>query len=103
MSFNRENVTFQTADGKWNIGFWNFYETSNYMDEDFDSEWDVEYTYDGFWFFSAGHATPKQAYEAYCRNHSNPGGTVVLDYATYKEDCDKYAKYLIRDSKLIVA
>lgn len=94
MSFNRENVTFQTSDGKWSIGFWNFYETSSYMDEDFDAEWNVEYTYDGFWFASAGHATPEKAYEAYCRNHANPAGTETVQYKGNENLCDKYSEYV---------
>lgn len=94
MSLNRENVTFQTADGKWNIGFWNFYETSSYMDEDFDSEWNVEYTYDGFWFASTGHPTPEKAYEAYCRNHANPAGTEIIEYAGNENLCKQYALYV---------
>lgn len=95
MSFNRENVTFQTADGKWNIGFWNFYETNSYRDEDFDAEWDVEYIYDGFWFSSVGHATPEKAYEAYCRNHSNPAGTEILTYEDNEELCNIYLSYIL--------
>lgn len=95
MSFNRENVTFQTSDGKWNIGFWNFNETSSYTDENFDPEWDVEYTQDGFWFASVRHSTPEKAYEAYCRNHPNPAGTNIVHYEGNETECEQYAQHVL--------
>lgn len=91
MSTNRENITFQTADGKWNIGFWEFFYI-NTDSEDFDSEWDVEYNYSSFWYASTGHATPEKAYEAYTRNHSNPAGTSILTYEGNENECDNYAE-----------
>ena len=93
MSHNRENVTFQTADGKWGIGFWEFYNTKPYTDETFDSEWDVEYYYDAFWFASLNHNTPEEAYTAYTRTHGNPAGTVILNYADNQKACDTYEMY----------
>lgn len=80
MSCNRDNVTWQTEDGRWSIGFWNFYNV-NEDDPDWDYEWDVEYTWDGFWWCSTGHASEEDAYEAYCRQHANPGGTDVTPWS----------------------
>lgn len=80
MSCNRENITWETKDGKWNIGFYAFHEVAPEDDEDFDYEWDVEYDNDTFWFVSTGHATSQQAMDAYCRQHSNPGGGWASSY-----------------------
>lgn len=93
MSYNRENVTFQSEDGKWNIGFFSFYETVSYMDEDFDSEWDVEYNYDSFWWASKRHNTPEEAYQAYTRNHGNPSGTSIIAYNGNETLCETYLSY----------
>lgn len=93
MSFNRDNITFQNQNGKWSIGFWNFYETNSYNNPDYDSEWDVEYTYDGFWFVSQGHDTPQKAYESYCKNHANPSGTQIIEYKNNEKECDLYEQY----------
>lgn len=91
MSVHRENVTWQSKDGKWNIGFWDFYDTKDCSDPDYDYEWDVEYHNDRFWFVSQGHSTPEAAYEAYCRYHANPGGTLIVPY--FEEDVAKYEEY----------
>jgi len=68
MSLNRENVTWQSKDGKWNRGFFAFYTTG----EDF--EWDVEY-HDYFNWVSLGHATEEQAHDSW--DGANPGHTFV--------------------------
>ncbi len=80
MSCNRENITWQSADQKWNIGFYTYYNIGDNSDEDFDYEWDVEYEDDSFWWVSTGHATPRDAYRAYCLDNANPGTTTVLQY-----------------------
>ncbi|MFJ4668861.1 hypothetical protein [Kitasatospora purpeofusca] len=70
MSLNRENVIWQTEQGTWSIGFFEF----EYPDhEDFDPEWDVEYDRSLFWWVSTGHADPDEAVEAYRAEHANPG------------------------------
>ena len=79
MSLNRENVTWQSADGKWNMGFYD-YEYVNTESEDFDSEWDVEYNYDMFCCVIKNKLSPEDAYNSYVFNHANPGGTVIYDY-----------------------
>ena len=91
MSKNRDNVTWQSQDGRWNIGFFTFYEVGNPMDPDFDPEWDVEYVGDSFWFASSGHQSPESAYEAYNRRYGNPGGTTVIPFSVSSEAlCRQY-------------
>lgn len=84
MSHTRENTTWQSANGTWNIGFYEFHETG--YGEDWDPEWDVEYNDDAFWFASTGHRTTDEAYAAYTREHPNPGGTTVLEYTAENRD-----------------
>lgn len=71
MSKTRENVTWQSPDGTWNRGFYVCYDTGDYNDPDFDSEWDVDYHYDAFEWVSAGHATSDAADKAW--GGANPG------------------------------
>jgi hypothetical protein len=71
MSFHRENVTWQSENGKWNLGF---YEVL-WMGED--EEWDVEYG-SGFDSVYIGYPTADAAYRAIWG--PNPGGTSVYDY-----------------------
>ncbi|MFZ3475337.1 hypothetical protein ACODT3_42465 [Streptomyces sp. 4.24] len=84
MSLTRENTTWQSANGTWNIGFYEFQETG--YGEDWDPEWDVEYSDDAFWFASTGHRNPDEAYAAYTREHPNPGGTTVLAHTAENRD-----------------
>lgn len=78
MSTNRENVIWQSADGTWSRGFYDYYDTKSYDDEDYDYEWDVEYNYDTFTWVSAGHSTMEQARAAW--KGANPGGANVIEY-----------------------
>ncbi|KDN85705.1 hypothetical protein [Kitasatospora cheerisanensis] len=81
MSRTRENVTWQSKDGSWNIGFYAFTGHWEYGDgnhDEFDPEWDVDYHKDEFWFLSTGHPNPEAAYEAYCAEEPNPGYTMIL-------------------------
>lgn len=75
MSKNRENTTWQSRDGSWNIGFYDYYETGGHGDEDYDDEWDVEYTNDFHWV-STGHATEYDAQAAW--RGANPGGGSII-------------------------
>ena len=77
MSTDRENVTWQSKDGTWNRAFFDFYETGDPSDEDFDYEWDVEYTEQFNWLVS-GLPTEVAADEAW--EGSNPGGTSIHPY-----------------------
>jgi len=40
MSWNRENVMWESPDGTWNRGYW----AVDYIDPDGDPEWDVTYS-----------------------------------------------------------
>ena len=68
-------MTWERADGTWAIGFWDFY-CPNSFDEDFDFEWDVEYT-DSFNWVSVGHSSPDAAMAEYCKTNANPGGSQI--------------------------
>lgn len=96
MSFNRDNVTWQSKDGSWNIGFWSFVETSSWDDDDYDPEWDVEYLDHSFWFVSTGHSSPDGAWNAYTRQNPNPGSTTVFPYKGYSAACKEYDRLAFR-------
>jgi hypothetical protein len=44
MSWNRENVMWESPNGSWNRGYW----AIDYIDPNGDPEWDVEYSYNRF-------------------------------------------------------
>ena len=83
MPVNRENVTWPSEDGTWNIGFFDFWETGG---EDRDFEWDVEYDWDKFNWCSTGHATREDADAAW--TGPNPGGGRF--YAEVSDETRKY-------------
>ena len=90
MSWNRENVIWQSKNGSWNIGFFRSYSSpSQWDDEDFDPEWDVEYDYDEFFFASVGHPSEDSAWRAW--KGANPGGSTVMRYS--KENAEDIARY----------
>lgn len=78
MSVNRENVVWQSEDGTWSRGFYDFYDTKDYDDEGYDYEWDVDYEYDSFRWVSCGHATKEQARASW--DGANPGGSATVAY-----------------------
>ncbi|KQO98820.1 hypothetical protein [Leifsonia sp. Leaf264] len=78
MSFNRENVIWQSPDGTWNRGFYTANTHDAYDDEDYDPEWDVDYEWSSFQWVSTGHPSQEAAHDAW--RGSNPGGhNVVYD------------------------
>lgn len=79
MSFNRENVVWESKDGTWNRGF---YEVASLG---LDSEWDVEYNYDEFSWVSIGHPSEDAAHQSW--QGANPGGYNLYSYST---ECDKF-------------
>ena len=83
MSLNRENVIWQTPDGRWHRGFYDFYETSPEPGEDWDPEWDVEYRYDRFREYKGGFP-PEQAASAW-QPGANPGGSWHLGLPSKQE------------------
>jgi hypothetical protein len=83
MSVNRENVVWQSADGTWSIGVFDFWQTGE------DHEWDVEYDRNSFMFLSTGHATDENAMDAW--DGANPGGHSV--YAFTPENAAAIARF----------
>lgn len=77
MGLHRENITWQSKDGTWSLGFWDFYYVNRDSD-DFDPEWDVEYT-DTFNWVSTGHPTYESAEDSW--KDANPGGGEMLAYS----------------------
>ena len=76
MSFNRENVVWQSQDGTWNLGFYRVLERFGYSDdEDYDPEWDVDYDYENFEWLSTGHPSLDAARAEW--KGANPGMMVV--------------------------
>jgi len=74
MSFNRENVIWQSPDGTWSRGFYEVVWT----DPEGDPEWDVEYGSDFEWV-STGHPTEEAAHDSW--DGSNPGGSWTQTYS----------------------
>lgn len=74
MSFNRENVTWQSKDGTWNLGFFTVA-----WEGDGDPEWDVEYDKSSFGWVTHGHATERAASDAW--DGANPGGSWVYRWS----------------------
>lgn len=78
MSFNRENVIWQSADGTWGRGFYESSSTGSYDDEEYDPEWDVDYDYDRFEWVSVGHSTEQAARASW--DGENPGGSASFAF-----------------------
>lgn len=76
MSFHRANVTWQSPDGSWNIGFWTVLEPDPEDDEDYDAEWDVEYG-DDFEWVTTGHPSEDSAWRTVNQHRPNPGSSYV--------------------------
>ncbi len=97
MSCNRENVTWQSADGTWNRGFYRCYDVGDTSDPDWDYEWDVDYDFDRFEWVSVGHKTREAAHDSW--NGANPGGTIISEfnpkYIKETELYDEMAKKLL--------
>jgi hypothetical protein len=90
MSFNRENVSWESKNGKWSIGFFTFYSIGAQDGEEEDHEWDVNYEWDSFWFVSTGHNTEMEAMNAYLRQHGNPGGGQTSQYKGNSAENKRY-------------
>lgn len=88
MSMNRENVTWQSEDGLWNLGMYTVLD-GNIFDEDYDPEWDVDYDFSSFWWVSTGHRTEEAAFDSW--HGSNPGGSTVVAHSPESaEDCARF-------------
>lgn len=87
MSFNRENVIWQSANGLWNRGF--FTCTENWWMDDPDPEWDVEYDTTTFEWAATGLASEDKAVDVW--DGPNPGGWTTYEYATgTREQCNRF-------------
>ncbi len=78
MSFHRENIIWQSADGTWSRGFYECHESyGGHGDDDdedsFDPEWDVEYDYGALEQVSCGHPSEDAAFQSW--RGANPGLT----------------------------
>lgn len=95
MSFNRENVTWQNADGTWNMAFYQV-AWEGREDEGFDPEWDVEYDYSKFESYGYALRCPSEdaAYAEATSKRPNPGGSYVVPYLGNEEECAKYDRML---------
>lgn len=80
MSYYWENVTWQSSDGTWNVGFYERISGPSSFDDDddeYDSEWDDDFT-DNFGWVSSGHGSRKSAEKAW--TGANPGGSTAISY-----------------------
>ena len=100
MSFNRENVTWQNADGTWSMAFY----VVTWIDPEGDPEWDVEYAFDSFepYGYAQGCASPDAAWAVATRNRANPGGTTVVPYAGNYSECERYSQ-MLRNAQAVKA
>jgi hypothetical protein len=80
VSVNRENVIWKSRDGKWYRAFYDYYNVGDTFSDDWDFEWDVEYT-DDFNWVSGPHPSLEAAHRSW--DGANPGG-----YSHYDEPCD---------------
>lgn len=90
MSFNRENVTWQSANGTWNLGFYTVHESFGFGDDDDD--------YDSFEWVTTGHATKDAAQSSW--KGSNPGAWRIV---TYSAESDEHVAELDEMARRYVA
>ena len=75
MSLYRRVVTWETAEGTWSMGAYEFEtltEGPYNNGEEFNPEWDVEYDETRFWFAGTGYPTEEEACAAYEEAEGNP-------------------------------
>lgn len=78
MSFHRENIVWESKDGSWSRAFYAFDYVGDKDSEDYDPEWDVEYTHEFNWV-SVGHPSEQRALDSW--HGVNPGGHSTLAYS----------------------
>lgn len=91
MSFNRENVIWQSADGTWNRAFYEVLWTGD------DPEWDVEYG-DGFGWVATGLRSEEAAEDSW--HGANPGGWTIL---RQPDDADACARMDAKRAEFLAA
>jgi hypothetical protein len=80
VSVNRENVIWQSEDGTWSRGFYDYVTTGD------DYEWDVEYL-DSFMWVRTGLRSEDAAHDAW--DGANPGGYSVARWSETPEYTDR--------------
>lgn len=86
MSKSRENVCWQSREGTWSVGFYDFDYTSDEQDPDFDDEWDVDF-HDRFRWASTGYASLDDATDASdALGEANPGGGMIVRWSEQAAD-----------------
>lgn len=84
MSFNRENVCWQSKDGTWSLAFYECYENPDCEDP----EWDVTYG-DDFEWVSIGHSTSEAAENSW--HGANPGGGEMVEWSEHtSKTCERF-------------
>jgi len=83
MSFNRENVIWESKDGTWNRGFYEAFSVGE------DPEWDVEYNYQEFSWVTVGLLSEELAHQSW--RGANPGGYELYHYSTKCDELDAMA------------
>lgn len=102
MRLKNGSIIFETSDGRWNVGFWEYYPT-NLENPKVDTESDIEYSYDSFWFTSMGHDTPEEAHQASTSMNTSYDGGNIIHYIHNEEECNMYeiyAKQLLNAQRL---
>jgi hypothetical protein len=85
MSKNRENVIWQSPDGSWNRGFFDYVVTGP------DDEWDVEYDHRSFNWAATGLPSEQAAREAW--HGANPGGYQRVPWSeSNRSEIERYEK-----------
>jgi hypothetical protein len=78
LSYHQENITWQSENLTWNIGFFNTVPGANMYEEDYDPEWDDYTDYTSFFFASTGHPTADAANASW--KGVNPGSHTIQPY-----------------------
>ena len=78
MSFNRENIAWQSKSGLWNLGFYTVLKGWDDGSDDYDPEWDVDYDFERFEWVSTGHPTYQAASDSW--DGANPGCTTIVEF-----------------------
>lgn len=102
MSFHRENIVWQSADGTWNRGFYQVIPAFNTGDDDYDPEWDDDYDFNRFEWVRTGLRSEDAADAAW--EGANPGGYDTIAYgadtdATVRNLDHMAAEYAAAESK----
>lgn len=88
MSFNRDNITWQSKNGTWNLGFFRVAWVGSEADG-YDPEWDVEYDCSSFEWVSTGHSSEHRANQSW--SGVNPGSQTILSWT--RENAKEAAEY----------